>query len=91
MRLAAADIATLFGRVAPGTAGLIVYEPVLMAVEGDEILLEVHPDIYRRAPDAAGVAHALARSLGVEQDVDWALAARIIAARHGVARQVRAR
>ena len=91
MRLAAADIATLFGRVAPGTPGVIVYEPVLIAVDGDEILLEVHPDIYRRVPDAAGVARALARSLGVEEDVDWALAAQIIAARHGVARQVGAR
>jgi L,D-transpeptidase ErfK/SrfK len=91
MRLAAADIATLFARVSPGTAGVIVYEPVLMALDGGEILLEVHPDIYRRVPDAAGVAHALARSLGVEQDVDWALAGQIIAARHGVARQVSAR
>jgi len=88
MRLAAADIATVFGRVAPGTAGVIVYQSVLMAVEDGEILLEVHPDIYRRVPDAAGAAHALARALGVEQDVDWEQADRVIRSRHGVARQV---
>jgi L,D-transpeptidase ErfK/SrfK len=73
IRLLAADIADLFARVEVGTPGLSIYEPVLLAVIGQELWLEAHRDVYRLARrDAQNyVAVEAARlSFGASIDAD---------------------
>jgi L,D-transpeptidase ErfK/SrfK len=89
IRVGAEDIAWLFSRVSVGTRGQIVYEPILLAVIDDEILLEVHRDVYRRLHgDSELLVRALADAAGVSGDVDWDQAVRVIGAHDGVARRV---
>ncbi|MEX1127803.1 MAG: L,D-transpeptidase family protein [Vicinamibacterales bacterium] len=83
------DIARLFDLVAVGTPGRFVYEPVLVAQEGNDVFLEVHADVYRRsAVSAMDRAIARAGELGLTDRIDWVRAAAVVAARHGVARLV---
>lgn len=85
------DIAQLFNRVEAGTSGRIIYEPVLLAVVGDAIYLEVHRDVYRRTGAGAGaVARTLAAAGGVSERVDWVAADAVAAAADGLARIVTA-
>jgi len=89
IRLQRDDIENLFDRVEVGTSGRIVYEPILLAVSGDDVYIEVHDDVYRRLPEAPGrTARALAAALGVTDKVDWTAADREISAQSGVARVV---
>jgi L,D-transpeptidase ErfK/SrfK len=83
------DIAQLFDRVEVGTSGRIIYEPVLLAVVGDAIYLEVHRDVYRRSGAKAGAAaRTLAAARGVSERVDWVAADAVAAAADGIARIV---
>lgn len=83
------DIAKLFGRVRVGTAGRIVYEPVLLAAAGDAVFLEVHRDVYGRlAGGTRQRARALAAASGLADRIDWTIADAVIEARHGIARDV---
>jgi L,D-transpeptidase ErfK/SrfK len=91
MRLHPDDIEWLFGRVPLGTAVRTLYEPVLLTYTEMDVFLEVHPDVYRRAPGALETARALAEVAGVTSRVDWHAAGAVVAARHGVARVVTAR
>jgi L,D-transpeptidase ErfK/SrfK len=83
------DIARLFDLVAVGTPGRFVYEPVLVAQDGNDVFLEVHADVYRRsAVNAMDQAIAQAGELGLTDRIDWVRAAVVVSARHGVARLV---
>lgn len=82
------DVAVLFERVAVGTSGMVVYEPVLLAMQEGEVFLEVHPDVYRKGPPPLAVAHQLAEELSIAHLVDWTLVARLAGERHGIARPV---
>ena len=89
IRLQSDGIEELFGRVAIGTPGRIVYEPILMTVAGDDVYLEVHPDVYGRMPTSAlQRAHELAARLGLEHRIDWTSAGSEIARQAGIARRV---
>lgn len=89
MRMHPEDIAVLFDLVEEGTAGSIVYQPILLGEDGGEIWLEVHPDIYRQGRGAPlAQARALAASLGLDGRIDWSVAGRVVAARDGIARVV---
>jgi L,D-transpeptidase ErfK/SrfK len=89
IRLQASNIEELFGVVQVGTRGELVYQPLLMLVEGDEVFLEVHRDIYRRGShDPLAFVKTKAGELGVTDRVDWDAAARVIHERAGVARGV---
>jgi L,D-transpeptidase ErfK/SrfK len=89
IRLQGDSIEDLYGRVAIGTRGRIIYEPVLMAATGQGIYLEVHRDVYRRATTSIGPeTHELARRLAVDQQIDWTVANGEIERRAGVARRV---
>ena len=90
MRLHPDDIAWLFPRVKVGMTVRTVYEPVLLADIGGQVFLEVHPDVYRREPTSLAAVQALAASRGLTGRIDWAAAARVVALRHGVARDVTA-
>ena len=89
IRLHATDIATVFARVQIGTPGRFVYEPILVAVQGDEVFVEAHRDVYGRGPkDALEFVKARAYELGVFDRVDWDAAGKAIRERAGVARRV---
>jgi L,D-transpeptidase ErfK/SrfK len=88
LRLQRDQIADLT-RVASGTRGHVLYEPILIAARGDGIYIEVHPDVYRRLPVTLHQeARALAVRLGVDRRIDWERADREIDRRAGVARRV---
>jgi L,D-transpeptidase ErfK/SrfK len=89
IRVGPDDIASLFPRVAVGARGLVIYEPILLAVSGVDIYLEVHPDVYRRQPgDPVAIVRALADQAGLAEHIDWHVARRVVADRHGIARSV---
>jgi L,D-transpeptidase ErfK/SrfK len=89
IRLHPDDIAALFPQVGLETPGRIIYEPVLLAIAGGEVLLEVHPDVYRRLPvDAGIVARQLAAARGLTGRIDWNAADLVVRLHHGVARPV---
>ena len=82
------DMQVLFERMEVWSPGSFVYEPVLLAFDGGEVFLEVHPDIYRRSPAPLAAARDLADALAITHLVDWTQAARVAAERHGIARVV---
>jgi L,D-transpeptidase ErfK/SrfK len=89
IRLQREGIEDLFGRVDVGTRGRIIYEPVLMAVSGGEIYLEVHRDVYGRVPmSAAQKARELATRLAVSDRIDWTVVNSEIERHAGVARRI---
>jgi L,D-transpeptidase ErfK/SrfK len=89
IRLHPDDIAALFAETDVGNAGEIVYEPLLLANVGGVVFLEAHRDVYARGPrEALGLARALARDLGLADQIDWDRAAVVIAQREGIARDV---
>lgn len=88
IRLHPDDVAALFDRVKAGTAGRIVYQPVLLAVVEDRILLEIHRDIYNKGIDPAQTVRDLAEANGLRQDIDWPAVEAVIAAQDGLAREV---
>jgi L,D-transpeptidase ErfK/SrfK len=90
MRLHPDDIAWLFPRVTVAMTVRTVYEPVLLADIGGRVVLEVHPDVYRRKPITLAAVQALAAGRGLTERIDWTAAARVAALRHGVARDVTA-
>ena len=90
IRLHPDDIAWLFPRIALGAAVETVYEPLLLAEFDGRVFLEVHPDVYRRAPPATAALKAAAAALGVAQTIDWERAEAVIARRDGLARDVTA-
>lgn len=92
IRMHGDDIAALFDAVAVRTAGATIYEPLLMADDGTDVFLEVHPDVYRRDGEPPLMrARALATLMGVVGRIDWLLAQRVIDRREGIARVVTAR
>jgi L,D-transpeptidase ErfK/SrfK len=88
MRLHPDDIAWLFARAKVGMTVRTVYEPLLLADIGGRVFLEVHPDVYRRAPLSLAAVRDMAAARGLTARIDWAAAARVVALRHGVARDV---
>ena len=89
IRLQSDGIGDLYGRVAVGTPGRIVYEPVLLTAEGGEAYLEIHPDVYRRASmSASQQVRELAQRLGLADRINWTVAEGEIARRAGIARRV---
>jgi L,D-transpeptidase ErfK/SrfK len=83
------DIADLFGRVSIGTPGHIIYTPVLLArLTNDQIYLEVHRDVYKRAGDPLTSVRRVAVSEGIGRLLDWPRVEEVIRLKDGVAREV---
>ena len=82
------DIASIFDRVAVGTQGVIVYQPIVMAVTDGHVWLEAHPDIYRLAPDRFQYVRAVAAHFGLTDSMDWAAVDRVLTALEGRAEDV---
>jgi L,D-transpeptidase ErfK/SrfK len=85
IRLHPDDVEDLFCHVGVGDPGRIVYEPVLVGVDGVDVFLEVHADAYRRAPDPLGRAWQLLDQAGLRALVDPADVARVVREAEGVA------
>ena len=89
VRLQGDRIEDLYGRVDIGTGGRIIYDPVLIAVRGNEIYLEVHRDVYRRmSMSAAQQVRELATRLALADRIDWRVANIEIERQAGIARRV---
>ena len=89
VRLHPDDIARLYPLVPLGALGRIVYEPVLLAQTPEGILLEAHPDVYRRMTrNALSLVRETATAAGIGGEIDWAEAAKVLQARRGIATRV---
>jgi L,D-transpeptidase ErfK/SrfK len=66
VRLHPDDIAAVFDQVEIGTPVHIIYEPVLLAVEGKDVFIEVHPDVYGIVGSLAKRAAQLLGERGLE-------------------------
>jgi L,D-transpeptidase ErfK/SrfK len=78
MRMYPKDIKTLFDAIRQGEEGEVLYEPVKVTVNGEDILVEVHPDIYGKIPDMFRNTENKLRALGVWEKVDKELLADIV-------------
>ena len=65
------DVAALFALVREGTTGVLVYQPVIVAVVGGRIWIEANPDAYHQAPGADQFVRAAAQRHGFAERVDW--------------------
>jgi L,D-transpeptidase ErfK/SrfK len=84
IRLHPNDVADLFARVSVGTPVRILYAPVLLAQSDDGMIyLEVHRDIYRRAPDALTFIQEATASAGLTPSVDWTMVEELLSRRQG--------
>lgn len=89
IRLHPDDAAALYGAVKVGESGRVDYQPVLLlAGPEDRVLLEVHRDIYGQGMDAWTSVRELAAAAGVSERIDWEMAAAVIAAQEGLARDI---
>jgi len=89
IRLSPDDIEALFPRVNLGATGEVIYEPILLAVDGDDVLLEAHPDVYRRTiGDPLAEVLRRAATLRIVDHLDSTAVARVLKLREGVARSV---
>ena len=88
VRLHPDDIATLFSQVELGTAGTILYEPVLITRIGNSVYLEVHPDEYGLASAPLATVMERARSAGYLEMLNLSLVRDAIRRRDGIARNV---
>ena len=92
VRLSADNVERLRVGVGPGTAGRIIYRPILLASVDGEIYLEAHRDIYGQlSVSPLDEARALARHAGLAGRIDWEVAGHVVAEREGVARRVTAK
>ena len=85
------DIASLFPRIAVGARGVIVYQPILIALLDDRIWLEANRDEYRLAPDRFAYVRAVAEQFGLTTAIDWTIANRVLAEQNGRAYDVSTR
>jgi L,D-transpeptidase ErfK/SrfK len=85
------DVDDLFHRVALGTRGRVVYEPVLVAFNGIDVFVEVHRDPYRRAANPLWRAQQLIDQSGLRDLVDLKEVVRVVREAEGLAVPVTAR
>jgi len=89
IRLHPDDAAALFDQVQVGEPGLIIYAPVLMAgIDGGQIFLEVHRDVYKKCCPPIEAVHHLADFNNVADMIDWKVAKEVAERRDGLARDI---
>lgn len=81
-------ILELFERVNVGTSGILIYEPVVMAVIDGRVWLEVHPDPYGRVTNPMIRARTIAASLGATETIEWTAVEAALRRRDGGAEDV---
>ncbi|MFA5393593.1 MAG: methylated-DNA--[protein]-cysteine S-methyltransferase [Candidatus Ratteibacteria bacterium] len=70
IRLYPEDIQKVFEAVGVGDPGEFLYEPVKVTVNGREIIIEVHPDIYGLIPDLEKLAGEKIEKLNLSEKID---------------------
>lgn len=70
IRMYPEDIHYLYDRIPRGQTVEIVYEPVKVGLQGEEVFVEVHEDPYNRVPDFTGEALRRIERLGARRRVD---------------------
>jgi L,D-transpeptidase ErfK/SrfK len=85
IRLHPDRVGELYGLVAEGSEGDIVYEPLLLAIAGGRVYVEANPDAYRRAPVTLARLRNLAAAASATALIDWSLAADAVALKEGIA------
>ncbi len=85
IRLHPDDVEDLFQYVTVGERGRIMYEPVLVAFDGTDVFLEVHPDGYRRSPNPLARAMEMLEQLGLRERVELTDVVRVVREAEGVA------
>jgi L,D-transpeptidase ErfK/SrfK len=83
VRLYEDDMRRLYERTPSGTPLRIVYQPFKWGRDGDELLLEAHPDIYARIADPLTAALATPSALGLLRVLDYERVAETVAAARG--------
>jgi len=82
----------LFGRIARGVPGMIVYEPINFAkLDDGRIFLEVDRDIYEEGGATLDDARHIANSLALTDLIDWDGAAAVVNNHDGIAHDVTAK
>jgi L,D-transpeptidase ErfK/SrfK len=84
VRMYPEDIKILFDAISKGEQGEVLYEPVKATINGDDILVEAHPDVYEKIPDMFKHAENKLRALGVLGKVDRKQLADIVGAAQGI-------
>jgi L,D-transpeptidase ErfK/SrfK len=88
IRVRPAQIEQLFELASIGMRGVVVYQPLLLVVDGSRIFLEVNRDAYGRHPQLdVELEEAVARA-GVGPRIDWARAFEVVRRREGIAVEV---
>lgn len=77
------DVAVLFQRVEVGMTGVLIYQPVIVAVIDGRIWVEAHPDEYRRISDAAGLIRTVIEREDLGARVNWVLVDEVLHQRRG--------
>jgi L,D-transpeptidase ErfK/SrfK len=85
IRLHPDDVEDLFNHVIVGERGRIVYQPVLVAFDGEDVYLEVHPDPYGRAPTLLLQALELLEQSGLRELADLTDVMRVVREAEGLA------
>lgn len=86
VRMHPEDIERLFEEVEPGTTVEILYEPMLLGRDSDgRVVLEVHPDAYRRVRNPMAVVQRQAEAMGLTGLVDWEAVRVALRERAGIA------
>jgi L,D-transpeptidase ErfK/SrfK len=65
------DIAALFDRVSLGSAGALIYQPIVVGLVDGRVWLEANRDEYRRAPNALRYVRDAAERFGLTELIDW--------------------
>jgi L,D-transpeptidase ErfK/SrfK len=86
IRLHPDDVCAFFGDVSVADTGRIIYEPTLMArLDDGRVFVEVHRDVYRRAPAPLPFLRALADRADVAGSIDWDRVTDVASQREGLA------
>ncbi|HXG55169.1 MAG TPA: L,D-transpeptidase [Vicinamibacterales bacterium] len=88
IRMRAESIEELFGKVEVNTAVNVIYQPVLLGIDGDGIYLEAHPDVYKKGGDPVAVVRRLVTEAGVQDRIVWETVKHVLAKREGIARRI---
>lgn len=88
IRLHPDHIVELFDRIAVGAPGILVYQPVIVAMIDGQVWLEAHPDPYGREPDAVPRLREFADAHGVNASIDWTAVGAALRRRDGLAENV---
>jgi L,D-transpeptidase ErfK/SrfK len=84
VRLYEEEIQRLFERTPTGTRLQLVYQPFKWGVDGVDLYLEVHPDLYARYPGPLTEALRTPRALGILRHIDLERAWRAVEEMRGI-------